>query len=167
MPTPAYLTLVGKSQGLISAGALGKESIGTAWQMGREDQIMIQALSHGIAVPGGAKASQRMHKPLIITKVIDKSSPLINIALCNAEMLTTCRVEWYRPAGSAGLEHFYTMELGDAVIVGVDIALPHCQNMDTAQFTQMETVQFAYQTITWRHEVAGTSGYDFWQNEGH
>ena len=54
MPTPAYLTLVGKSQGLISAGALGKESVGTAWQMGREDQIMIQALAHGISVPGGA-----------------------------------------------------------------------------------------------------------------
>ncbi|MFJ7882971.1 Hcp family type VI secretion system effector [Pseudomonas sp. NPDC096917] len=165
MPTPAYLTIKGNAQGLISAGALGKESLGNAWQQGREDQILVQALSHGIFVPNGAKAGQRMHKPLIITKVIDKSSPLINTALCNGEELSVCEVKWYRPSGSAGLEHFYTMELRNAVITAVDLIMPHCQTLETAHFTQLETVKFAYQDIVWRHEVAGTSGWDTWEGD--
>ena len=55
MPTPGYLTIKGNAQGLISAGALGKESLSNAWQQGREDQILVQALSHGIFVPNGSK----------------------------------------------------------------------------------------------------------------
>ena len=165
MPTPAYLKIMGTSQGLITSGALVRESVVNAWQLGREDEILVQALSHGIAVPGGAQSSQRMHKPLIITKVIDKSSPLINTALCNGERLSLCEVKWYRTSGSATQEHFYTMRLKGAVIIAVDVVMPHCQNMETAHFTQLETVHFAYESITWQHEIAGTSGWDIWQTE--
>ena len=165
MPTPAYLTIKGKTQGLISAGALGEESFGNAWQIDHKDQILVQALSHGIYVPNGAKKGQRIHKPLIITKVIDKSSPLINNALCHGEPLSVCEVKWYRPSSSVGLEHFYTMELRDAVITAVDLLMPHCQSKEGAHFTQLESVQFAYQDIVWRHEVAGTSGWDTWEGE--
>ncbi|KMM85492.1 type VI secretion system secreted protein Hcp [Pseudomonas taetrolens] len=165
MPTPAYLKIIGVTQGLISSGALARESVGNAWQQGREDEILVQALSHGIVVPGGAQSGQRMHKPLIITKVIDKSSPLINTALCTGEELTLCEVKWYRTSGSATQEHFYTMRLKRAVIIGVDLSMPHCQNMETAHFTQLETVHFAYESITWQHEIAGTSGWDIWQGE--
>ena len=77
MPTPAFMTLHGKRQGLISAGAFTEASVGNVYQLGREDQIMIQALSHGIFVPRGSGAGRRMHKPLIITKAIDKASPLM------------------------------------------------------------------------------------------
>lgn len=83
MPTPAFMTLQGERQGLISAGAFTEASVGNVYQLGREDQIMIQALSHGIFVPKGSGAGRRMHKPLVITKAIDKASPLINIALCS------------------------------------------------------------------------------------
>lgn len=165
MPTPAYMTIKGTTQGLISAGALSQDSVGTAWQQSREDQILVQALSHGIVVPGGAQSGHRMHKPLIITKVIDKSSPLINNALCNSEALSTCRVEWYQTSSSGTQEHFYTMELKGAVIIGIDVIMPHCQNLSTAHFTQLETVHFAYQTITWRHEIARTMSTDAWQGE--
>ncbi len=56
MPTPAFMTLQGERQGLISAGAFTEASVGNVYQLGREDQIMIQALSHGIFVPKGAGA---------------------------------------------------------------------------------------------------------------
>jgi type VI secretion system secreted protein Hcp len=98
MPTPAFMTLRGATQGLISAGAFTEASVGNIYQLGREDQIMIQALSHGIFVPKGSGSGRRMHKPLIITKAIDKSSPLINNALCSGELLNSCCVEWYRTA---------------------------------------------------------------------
>lgn len=56
MPTPAFMTIHGERQGLISAGAFTEASVGNIYQLGREDQIMVQALSHGIFVPKGAGA---------------------------------------------------------------------------------------------------------------
>lgn len=123
MPTPAFMTLHGERQGLISAGAFTEASVGNTYQLGREDQIMIQALSHGIFVPKGSGAGRRMHKPLIITKTIDKATPLINNALCSGELLKVCRVEWYRTSAQGTQEHFYTMELEDALIIGAEVLM--------------------------------------------
>ncbi|WP_232253854.1 type VI secretion system tube protein TssD [Pseudomonas glycinae] len=75
MPTPAFMTIHGSRQGLISAGAFTEPSVGNSYQNGREDKIMVQAFSHGILLPKGAGAGRRMHKPLVITKTIDKASP--------------------------------------------------------------------------------------------
>lgn len=163
MPTPAFMTIRGEVQGLISAGAFTEPSVGNVYQLGREDKIMIQALSHGIFVPKGARAGQRMHKPLIITKTIDKSSPLINGALCSGELLSLCRVEWYRICSSGKEEHFYTMELEDAVIIGAEILMPHCQDPATGHLTQLEKIHFGYRRITWKHEISRTMSSDEWR----
>lgn len=165
MPLPAYMTIKGTRQGLISAGALGEESVGAGWQQDHQDQILVQAINHGIAVPAGAQNNKRMHRPLIITKAIDKSSPLLNNALSNGEPLTTCRIEIYRPTGQGGNQHFYTVEINDAVIIGIDFIMPNCLESNAQQYTQLEKIHFAYQTINWRHEIAGTLGYDEWIDE--
>ncbi|MFZ3280039.1 Hcp family type VI secretion system effector [Pseudomonas sp.] len=166
MPIPAFMTLHGSRQGLISAGAFTEASVGNSYQSGREDKIMIQALSLGIFVPKNAGAGRRMHKPLIVTKTIDKASPLINTALCSGELLSQCRVEWFRTSAQGVQEHFYTMELEDAVIVGAEILMPHCQDPDTAHLTQLEKIHFRYRRIYWCHEVSRTMGSDEWQGEG-
>lgn len=166
MPIPAFMTLHGSRQGLISAGAFTEASVGNSYQSGREDKIMIQALSHGIFVPKSAGAGRRMHKPLIVTKTIDKASPLINTALCSGELLSQCRVEWFRTSAQGVQEHFYTMELEDAVIVGAEILMPHCQDPGTSHLTQLEKIHFSYRRIYWRHEVSRTMGSDEWQGEG-
>lgn len=165
MPTPAFMTLRGERQGLISAGAYTEASVGNVYQSGREDQIMVQALSHGIFVPKGSGAGRRIHKPLVITKAIDKSTPLINIALCTAEMLSKCRVEWFRTSPQGRQEHFYTMELEDAVIIGAEVLMPHCLDPDSAHLTQLEKVHFGYRRITWKHEISRTMGSDEWSGE--
>ena len=157
------MTLHGSRQGLISAGAFTEASVGNSYQSGREDKIMIQALSHGIFVPKNAGAGRRMHKPLIVTKTIDKASPLINTALCSGELLSQCRVEWFRTSAQGVQEHFYTMELEDAVIVGAEILMPHCQDPAKSDFTQLIEVSLAYRKIDWEHTVAGTSGSDDWR----
>lgn len=165
MPTPAFMTLRGERQGLISAGAFTEASVGNVYQVGREDRIMIQALSHDIFVPNGSGSGRRMHKPLIITKTIDKATPLINNALCSGELLKECRVEWYRTSAQGTQEHFYTMELEDALIIGAEVLMPHCQDPGTAHLTQLEKVHFSYRRINWRHEVSRTMGSDEWNTE--
>lgn len=165
MPHPAYMTIQGTQQGLITAGALGEQSMGNAWRQGHEDQILVQAINHAIMVPGGAREGHRKHKPLIITKAIDKSSPLIYAALSNGEPLTKCTLDFYRNAAVGGEELFYSVEIKEALIVGVEMIMPHCQELATAHFTQLERVHFAYQVIRWRHKIAGTVAYDEWLGE--
>lgn len=164
MPLPAYMTIKGSVQGLISQGALGKQSVGTAQQTEHEDEILVQKFDHSIFVPHGTSTGRRAHRPLVITKGLDTSSPRLNMALCSAEPLTVCRLACYRVAGdNAGKELFYTVELTGAVIVGIELVMPHYLDPAAAHMTQLEHVHIAYQTISWRHEITTTQGQDQWQ----
>ena len=95
MPTPAYLSITGVKQGLITAGTFTQDSVGNTYQQGHADQILVQAFSHQVVVPrdpqSGQPTGQRVHKPLMISKVFDKSSPLLFSALTSGEQVT-CRL---------------------------------------------------------------------------
>lgn len=167
MPTPAYLTINGNRQGLISAGAFTADSVGNTYQEGHEDQILVQAFSHQIIIPrdpqSGQPTGQRVHKPLMVTKVFDKASPLIFSALTSGEVLDNCHIAWYRTSASGTQEHIFSIELVDAVIVEVNSRMPNCQDMNMAHFTQLEDVHFTYRKIIWTHEICGTTGSDDWR----
>ena len=104
MPTPAYLSLEGTKQGLITAGTFTEDSVGNIFQEGHEDQILVQAFSHQVIIPrdpqSGQPTGQRVHKPLMITKVFDKAAPLIFYSLTSGERLSKCRLEWYRTSST-------------------------------------------------------------------
>ena len=168
MPTPAYLVINGSRQGLITAGAFTQESVGNIYQEGHENQILVQAFSHQIIVPrdpqSGQPTGQRVHKPLMISKVFDKSSPLIFNALTSGEVLDNCHLAWYRTSSVGIQEHYFSIELIDAVIVDVQSRMPNCQDPAMAHYTQLEDVFFTYRKIKWTHEVSGTSGSDDWRS---
>ncbi|MDI3401357.1 type VI secretion system tube protein TssD [Pseudomonas sp. V88_4] len=46
MANPAYMTITGKTRGLISAGCSTPESVGNKYQTAHTDEIMVFALSH-------------------------------------------------------------------------------------------------------------------------
>lgn len=164
MPLPAYMTIEGSVQGLISKGALSKDSVGTAHQTEHENEILVQAFDHSILAPQGMSTGRRTHRPLVIIKGLDTTSPRLNMALCSAEPLTVCRLVCYRSmADGAGKELFYTVELTGAVIVGIELEMPNYLDPAMAHLTQLEHVHIAYQTINWRHEVTTTQGQDQWQ----
>ncbi len=50
MPTPAYLSLEGTKQGLITAGTFTEDSVGNIFQEGHEDQILVQAFQHQVII---------------------------------------------------------------------------------------------------------------------
>ncbi|AZE54613.1 Secreted protein Hcp [Pseudomonas synxantha] len=164
MPTPAYMTLEGSKQELITAGTFTEDSVGNIYQQGHEDQILVQAFDHQVIIPrdpqSGQPTGQRVHKPLMITKVFDKSSPLIFTASTSGERLGKCRLEWYRTSAQGQQEHYYTIELEDAIIVDVKTRMPNCQDPAMAHFTHLEDVYFTYRKIIWTHEISGTTESD-------
>jgi type VI secretion system secreted protein Hcp len=167
MPTPAYITIEGSNQGLITSGAFTEDSVGNIYVEGHEDECLVEAFKHEVIIPrdpqSGQPTGQRVHQPLTITKVFDKASPLLYQALTSGERLTKCQIKWFRTSATGTQEHYFSIDLEDAIIVDIKAYMPNCQDPGMAHFTHLEDVSFSYRRITWTHEAAGTSGFDDWR----
>ncbi len=171
MPVPAYLSIEGKTQGNISEGSLTEPSVGNIWQQGHENEILVEAFKHVVTKPtdpqSGQPSGDRVHRPVVITKVFDKSSPKLYNALCTGELLPKVEIKWFRATQAGGTEHYFTTKLEDAIIVNIDAYMPNCQDKNVAQFTHLEDISFTYRKISWRHEKASTEGADDWRAPQH
>ena len=169
MPTPAYCTITGQTQGPITQDASTQPSIGNDYQEGHTNEILVQAFDHVVTVPTNVQSGQptgsRRHKPLTITKAFDKSSPLLYKALCTGEKLPTVEIKWYRPSEAGGPEHYFTTKLVDAIITNINARMPNCQDPTQANFTHLEDVQFTYLSITWSHVIGSTESTDSWRTD--
>ena len=132
----------------------------------QEDSIQVQAFEQTIhlpTVPANGKASgPRVHKGVKITKVFDKSSPLLYQALCQGEQIVNLEIQWYRINSAGEPEHYYTHTLSDAVITRIDAYMPDCQDPKNDPYTHMEDIWVSYKAIEVAHEVCGTAGMDAW-----
>ncbi|MDR2302493.1 MAG: Hcp family type VI secretion system effector [Deltaproteobacteria bacterium] len=169
MPVPAYLSITGERQGLITQGNFTEASVGNIYQEGHEDETLVEAFEHQIVLPrdpqSGQPTGQRVHKPLKITKVIDKSSPLLFRALTSGERLPDVTMKFYRTSASGTMEHYFTIQLEDAIIVDITSYMPNCQDPGQAHFTHLEDVYMTYRKIIKTHEVASTSESDDWRTQ--
>lgn len=167
MPTPAFMSIEGSNQGNITAGTFTEDSVGNIYVEGHEDEILVQAFDHSVIIPrdpqSGQPTGQRVHQPLTITKIFDKCSPLLYNAMTSGEKLTKCVIKWYRTSASGTQEHYFTIELVDAIIVAMKARMPNCQDPGMGHFTHLEDVSFSYRMISWTHEVGGTTGTDDWR----
>lgn len=167
MATPAYMSVTGEKQGLITAGASTLESVGNTYQEGHEDEVMVQSFSHDITIPcdpqSGQPTGQRIHKPVCITKVFDKASPLLLQTLTSGERLTEVVIKWYHSSATDKQAPYYITTLEDAVIVNIRDYMHNCQDPGNAHFTHLQDVHMTYRKITWTHEACGTSGSDDWR----
>ncbi|PHM40250.1 hypothetical protein Xmau_02006 [Xenorhabdus mauleonii] len=153
-----YLSLKGKKQGLISAGCSTPESIGNRYQKGREDQIQVLSLNHTMS-----RDQNVNHQPVSFVKPIDKSSPLLAMAIDGNELLDASFMH-YRTSTMGQLEFFYEIKLASATIVDISYNYPHSINDNGA--IPHEVVMLDYKSISCNHIAAGTSGYSISQLAG-
>ncbi|PHM48797.1 Hcp family type VI secretion system effector [Xenorhabdus miraniensis] len=151
-----YLTIKGKKQGLISAGCSSEDSIGNLCQSNHENQIYIYELNHSLS-----REQNVNHFPITIKKPIDKSTPLLGMAISNNEELE-CIFDVYRTDNNGGLVLFFTIKATNVTISNIDIICPHSLTHNDAQ--PQESVSLKYKSITWQHHIAGTSGYSIWDD---
>lgn len=162
MALNAYLNLKGQKQGEIKGSVL---------QKGRENKIMVIAVSHEIMSPrdpaSGLPTGKRMHKPFVITKELDKSSPLLYSVLCNNENITTWELQFWTPQISAkqgtGAEvQHYTVKLENANIASISFRMANNKHPDLMKFAEYEEVAFTYEKITWTWNEGGIQTEDNW-----
>ena len=168
MPTPAYMTITGATQGDISAGAMSSDSVGTLSNANQEDSIQIQEFELGVEIPtdpqSGQPTGRRVHKGARVVKYIDKASPLLLQAIATGEQLTTVGIQFFRTAASGTQEHYYTVTLTEASLVKCRPYFPNALDPASTSYSHMEELHFQYKGIEVTHEVGGTSGSDSWDS---
>lgn len=165
MALNAYLSLKGQKQGNIN---------GSVTQKGRENKIMVIAVSHEIISPrdtaSGLPTGKRMHKPFVITKEVDKASPLLYNALVTNENIVAWELQFWRPAlGMAGPaggteEQYYTVKLTNANITSIDLKMLNTRDPNLAKFAEYEEIAFTYQKIEWTWVNGGITAMDDWES---
>lgn len=163
MASHSYMSITGKHQGLISAGCSSQSSIGNKCQFGHQDEIMVLAYSHDMVAgnDGSITGGRGKHMPIMITKAIDKSSPLLASALHAGEELE-CTINLYRIASPGGQERYYSIHLRGARIAHISQQVPHAIRLNDAE--PQELVSVRYRDIAWAHVPGATSAYCAWMN---
>ncbi|WP_324171643.1 type VI secretion system tube protein TssD [Sulfurimonas sp.] len=148
-----FISIKGSSQGLISHGATTPESIGNCHVHNHENEILVKSFRFGasnvVHAGSGKVLGQGRSKPLVITKMTDKSSPLLFNATTKSETLPEVVLKAYRTAYNGKHEHYLTITLRDALIANID-------TNSTIENNLIETIYFVYKEITFEHVVAST-----------
>jgi type VI secretion system secreted protein Hcp len=157
MALNAYLRLTGDVQGEIK---------GSVTQAGREDSIMVMACSHEINSPrdaaSGLATGKRQHKPLVITKEIDKSTPLLMNALVNNENISNLSLQFWQPSRSGKEVQYYTIELINATVSDIRQEMLDNRYPENMRLSVTEHVSFNYQKIIKTWIDGGISAEDDW-----
>ncbi|UAN48389.1 Hcp family type VI secretion system effector [Serratia sp. JSRIV001] len=156
MSSLIYVSLKGKKQGLISAGCSSFDSIGNRTQTGHEDQAQVLELDHSIT-----REQNVQHHPIHFIKPIDKSSPLLAMAISDNELIEAI-FYFYRINTTGQLELYYEIKLTEASIVDITCVYPHSINDN--DMMPHEKIVLKYKSISWNHRMAGTSGYSIWDD---
>ncbi|MEX9783354.1 Hcp family type VI secretion system effector [Providencia manganoxydans] len=146
-----YLTLNGNKQGLISAGCSSYDSIGNKYQVDHKDQIFVYSTIYDLA-----RKQNVSHAPFIMIKADDKSSPLLLSAIANNEMLDFL-FEYYRVDRNGIMHPYKKIKLTKAAISRITNEAPNSMTQNDLQ--PFEKVAILYESITYTHISANTSGY--------
>lgn len=167
MPKAISMTLEGSKSGKISDGAGGGESIGNLARTGdRADACYVTAYTDQVVRPKDPQTGQptgnRIHQGLKVSKLIDKTSPILRQAITptDAEVFTV-ELKFYRqPEGGGAEEHYYTITAEEAVIVDIVGITPNVNDKNFSDYVDYEEVTFTYKNITYKHEVSTTESTD-------
>jgi type VI secretion system secreted protein Hcp len=154
----AYLRLRGQKQGDIK---------GSVTQKGREGSILVYAFSHDLVVPrdpaSGQASGKRMHKPVTITKDVDKSTPLLYQALIANENLPEWELQfWQTTTSTGGEQQYYTVSLANSSISSIGQRMANNKDPNVTRYEVYEEIAFTYQRITWTWKDGGLTSQDVW-----
>jgi type VI secretion system secreted protein Hcp len=163
MAMMAYLFAKGQKTGQIKGGIT---------QKGREDSIGVIAVSHSIVSPrdpqSGLPTGQRMHKPFVFTKELDKATPLLYNILCTNENITEATFKFWTPqlkatAGAGSEVQHYTVKLTNANIASIDFRMANIRDTTLVRYAEYEEVSLTYQKIEWTWNDGGITAGDDWE----
>jgi type VI secretion system secreted protein Hcp len=158
MALNAYLRLAGQTHGEIDGGVT---------QKGREKSILVFAVWHEIVGPrdpaSGRTTGKRHHKAIVISKEVDRSSPLLYSLLVHSELIPTWKLQFWRPSPTGQEQQHFTIELVNATVSSIQMRMANNRNPRLMKYPEYEEVGFTYQVIRWTWNDGGISAEDDWE----
>jgi type VI secretion system secreted protein Hcp len=155
-PVPAKATPA--AQALVSAQPAAFHTALLKTAGGEELSFPVLTLTHAIISPrdsaSGLPTGKRQHKPMVLTKSIDKVSPLLLEAAIKGEPFTVEVTTYVRTGGRR--MPFVTMRLENAFVASIGPA---------ADDRPTEEVAFYYNKIAFIYAPSGTTLEDSWSGE--
>ncbi len=148
-------------------GATQGNVAGSVTQSGREDSIMVIGYSHEIVSPrdaaSGLPTGKRQHKPLTVTKEIDKATPLLTNLLVNNENVSALEVRFWQPSPTGAEVQHYTVELTNASVASIRTEMLNNKYPENMQHKEREHIAFCYQKVTMTWTDGGITAEDDWE----
>jgi type VI secretion system secreted protein Hcp len=163
MSLNAYLTLKGQKSGDIKGSVTVK---------GREGSILVVDADHTIISPrdpqSGLPTGQRMHKPFVIIKELDKSTPLLYNVLTTNENIKEFVLRFWEPQlkGGSGVGaevQYFTIKLTNANIASIHFHMGNNLDLAKSSWPPLEEIAFTYQKIEWTWNDGGITAGDDWE----
>ena len=147
-----FLSVKGSKQG---------EFKGSVTLKGREGTIKVIAVAHAVVTPtdvtSGMVSGKRQHKPFVITKEIDRSSPLFHTAQASGETLSQVELQLFAVSAKGMEVNHYTIALKTARIVAMEQIT---EEAGAGKSQLLERISFSYETITWTWTDGGLTSTD-------
>ena len=159
MAYEGYLIAKAQKQGQIK---------GSVTQKGKEGWIGVYGFHHEIVSPrdaaSGLATGKRQHKPLTITKEIDKSTPLLYQAFVNNENFTEVTLRFFTQDLKGAVKEIqnYTIKLTNANISGIVDDMANNKVAENAKLPLLEMISFTYQKIEWTWTDGAITAMDSW-----
>lgn len=138
---------------------------GEATDSKHQDWIIIESMSHGVVRPttnvvagGGASRTTGpcVLQDLVVTKDVDKSTPKLNLALCDGTSFQDVEIELVRSVAGTN-QTFYKIEFHDVLVSSVQPS----GSSDSSGDKPTEEVSFNFTKIVWTYteydDTKGTS----------
>lgn len=157
MPTPCNLKI--------------GEYPGSSEKEGREDTSDVFEIEHHIHQPvdntTGQATGVRVHSPMRIVKIIDKSTPGFHKALCTGQNLAEAVLTFYRISPTSRQEEpYYSITLRNARIVDMQPYMPMSFVPANESYRHMEQVSMVYEEIEWNWMPDSAVEMDKWRSPG-
>jgi len=126
---------------------------GSSQVAGREGSIEVLSFLHSIHQPAdqntGRLTGRRSHQPIVIEKELDKSSPVLYLAVARGLTLKAAEFKWYRTNEAGREEEYFNTSLLNVKIVSVSPRVPNIKDVQSQHLNHFETVELIYEEIRW------------------
>lgn len=155
MSAPAHLWLEDEN---------GSPIVGGCTMPTRAGSIELKSFSHGVTIPvdpsWGKLTGTRVHRPVVIVKEFDRTTPLLYRAVCAGRPMKQATIKMYRIL-EAGLEaEYFNIMLENVKITTVSPWLVP----DGMSSTHLETLELRYEAITWKYTEGNILYRDAWND---
>jgi type VI secretion system secreted protein Hcp len=104
----------------------------------------------------GLPTGKRQHKPIVIRKELDKSTPLLAKALSSNEAIKSIVLEFWRPTSDGKVEVYYTVKLKDCLITSI-------QSAGSGSDRPMESLTLNFTKVEFENKSSQKQDADAWK----